>query len=83
MVGAGPAPCKILCVALSTLFQVLPRAIVSIVVQFQWWPSVARSAPRGGGIEFSNRCPLMLNIDLGMVFSIRTNASFVTFAGGQ
>ena len=42
MVGAGPSPCKIHCVALSTLFQVLPRAIVSIVVQFQWWPAQRR-----------------------------------------
>ena len=41
MVGAGPAPCKIHCVALSTLFQVLPRAIVSIVVPFQWRPAIA------------------------------------------
>ena len=42
MVGAGPAPCKIHCVALSTLFQILPRAIVSIVVQFQWRPAQRR-----------------------------------------
>ena len=42
MVGAGPALCKIHCVALSTLFQVLPRAIVSIVVQFQWRPAQRR-----------------------------------------
>ena len=46
VLGAGPSPCKIHCVALSTLFQVLPRAIVSIVVQFQWRPAVAGSAPR-------------------------------------
>ena len=40
MVGAGLAPCKIHSVALSTLFQVLPRALVSIVVQFQWQPAL-------------------------------------------
>ena len=36
VVGAGLAPCKIHSVALSTLSQVLPRALVSIVVQFQF-----------------------------------------------
>ena len=40
VVGAGLAPCKIHSVALSTLFQVLPRALVSIVVQFQWRPAL-------------------------------------------
>ena len=34
------APCKIHSVALSTLFQVLLRALVSIVVQFQWRPAL-------------------------------------------
>ena len=38
--GAGLAPCKIHSVALSTLFQVLLRALVSIVVQFQWRPAL-------------------------------------------
>ena len=40
VVGAGLAPCKIHSVALSTLFQVLRRALVSIVVQFQWRPAL-------------------------------------------
>ena len=33
MLGAGPAPCKIHSVALTTLLQALPRAIVSIAGQ--------------------------------------------------
>ena len=40
VVGAGLALCKIHSVALSILFQVLPRALVSIVVQFQWRPAL-------------------------------------------
>ena len=36
--GAGLAPCKIHSVALFTLFQVLLRALVSIVVQLKWRP---------------------------------------------
>ena len=40
VVGAGLAPCKIHSVALSTLFQVLLRALVSIVVQLKWRPAL-------------------------------------------
>ena len=40
VVGARLAPCKIHSSALSTLFQVLQHALVSIIVQFQWRPAL-------------------------------------------
>ena len=38
--GAGLAPCKIHSMAFPTLFQVLLRALVSIVVQLKWPPAL-------------------------------------------